>query len=213
MSLHNCEFVLEHTINIWTMASIILASAGAAIGGSLTATAVGALTGKVVGTFVGGMLDSALLGEQAMHASSNGRLESIVMQSAGYGHDIPTVYGMAKLAGNIIWASGLTEHSSTSSETHGSKWHKVRYTHTDYVYTLSFAIAICAGPITGVNRIWANDILLNKENDGIRIYCGDETQIVFSLQFRLHRLAFGISIDSFFHINDAEYCRLGKTGD
>lgn len=159
------------------MASIILAGVGAAIGSSTTTAITGVVAGKLAGSLIGGVIDQGLFGNTSEHNSYDRRLDGIAVQSSNYGRNIATVYGIAKLSGNIIWSSNLTEHSNTTTNTHGSKWHKVKYSHTEYSYTLSLAIAICAGPITSVEKIWANDILLDKDHSSIRIYLGGEEQM------------------------------------
>ncbi len=159
------------------MASILLAGVGSVIGGNITTATIGAVTGKVVGNLVGGAIDQKIFGNSSDYSSTNHKLEGIITQNSHYGCDIKQVYGVIKLGGNIIWTSSLREHTKISSQTHGSKWRKIKYTHTDYTYTISLAIALCAGPITVVERIWADNVLLDKDSRSIRIHLGTEEQM------------------------------------
>ncbi|WP_339051755.1 glycoside hydrolase TIM-barrel-like domain-containing protein [Candidatus Lariskella endosymbiont of Epinotia ramella] len=44
-------------------------------------------------------------------------------------------------------------------------------------YTVSMAIALCSGKIQKIERIWADDLLLNQNNYNIRFYLGTEDQM------------------------------------
>lgn len=163
------------------MASIVLAGIGASMGAGFTSMTAGALLGKLGGHMLGSVIDQSLFGHNADNATEGRRLNEISVQTAGYGNIIPIVYGNVKIAGNIIWASKIKEHKQTTTQTYGNKFSEVSHSHTDYHYTLSFAIALCSGPITSVDHIWADDLLLDKNNKSIRIYYGTEEQLPDSL--------------------------------
>ena len=77
------------------------------------------------------------------------------------------------MAGQIIWASRFKETSSTS----GSKGLASRSVETTtYAYSVSFAVGLCAGPITRIGRIWADGNLIDPTAYTIRVYPGSETQ-------------------------------------
>ncbi len=154
------------------MATLILGGIGAAIGGSITGVAIGAAVGKVAGGMLGSAMDNSLFGKAS--ESSDGQIQELNIQTMTYGQAIPEVYGYYKLAGNIIWASPIREHRSNTHHRAG----KFGPTHTQihYSYTVSLAIALCHGPASNLERIWANQIQLDKGNDNIRFYCGDELQ-------------------------------------
>jgi len=159
------------------MASIILGSIGAAIGGNLAATAVTTGIGKLAGVMVGSLMDQALFGAHKNVSSEGFKLNDLQVQTSNYGSVIPIVYGTARIAGNIIWTSSLQEHNRTESHTQGGKWNKVTHVHTEYHYTISIAIAICKGEITAIDKIWADDIQLEHTGDNIRIYLGTKNQL------------------------------------
>ncbi len=51
-----------------------------------------------------------------------------------------------------------------------------KVTTTAYLYTASFVVALCEGPITGIGRIWADGKPLDLNGVTWRIYKGDEAQ-------------------------------------
>ncbi len=158
------------------MASILLSGVGLALGGTIATGAVGATVGKTAGVILGSFIDRKLFG--GVSAVSEGRrLRDIMIQSASYGLLIPILYGTSRVAGNIIWVSKITEHAHSTSQSIGSKWKKIKHTHMDYTYTVSLAIAVCKGPITSIDRLWADDIPISFSNYNIRIYRGDEEQM------------------------------------
>ncbi len=161
------------------MASIILGNIGSALGGSISGTAIGANIGKLAGSMVGGLLDQRIFGagNNTVNSSSY-RLGNVNIQTSSYGHVIPIIYGLAKVAGNIIWATDIIEHKTTTTHTQGRKWNKVHHHHTNYFYTISLAIAICEGPIANIDRIWADEtIVVDNSVSTIRTYLGTEEQM------------------------------------
>jgi hypothetical protein len=123
---------------------------------------------------VGSMAANALFAPDVEGA----RIEDVKVQAATYGVPVNVVYGTARVAGNIIWSTDLVEHAREEGKGGPSV--------TSYSYTVSCAVAVCEGEITGIRRIWANNELIydvSVENDGptgftyeIKIYTGSETQ-------------------------------------
>lgn len=116
------------------------------------------------------------------------RLSDLQVQSSTYGAPIPRVWGAMRLAGTVIWSSGLIE--SKHEEEIGGKGGPSA-THTSYTYRASFAVLLCEGEIAGVRKIWANGKLIfdvgesadaetvlasYAQADAIRVYTGSETQ-------------------------------------
>ena len=96
------------------------------------------------------------------------------------GAPIPRVYGRARLAGQVIWATKLEEVVSVNSDTQsaGGKGGgpTVATTETTYSYFANFAVGICAGLIGRIARIWADGSPLDLTGLTVRVYNGDETQ-------------------------------------
>lgn len=133
-----------------------------------------------LGWAVGGMAASYLLAPD----SEGPRLSDLAAGGSSYGTAIPLCYGTTKVPGNVIWASDLIEAEHTESAKGGPEY-------TSYTYSQHLAVMVCAGPVTGIRKIWANGKLIldasatntgaTGQSSGIRVYLGDETQVADSL--------------------------------
>jgi hypothetical protein len=162
------------------MAVLALAVAGAAL------APVGyAAIGWTIGTVVGQMLFPGSLPDQ-----QGPRVGDLRAQQSQYGAAIPILYGTTRVAGNVIWSTDLIERSTTTS-VGGGKGGGPEQSQTTYSYSVSMAILIGAGPVTGIRRIWADGKLVynvgagasdatvfasNQLAPGIAFYRGTETQ-------------------------------------
>jgi hypothetical protein len=164
------------------MASIILAAAGTAIGGSVGGSILGvsaAAIGGAVGSIAGAAIDSWLVASMAPTQRMAGqRLDTLQITSSTEGAVIPRVFGAMRIGGNIVWATDFREETETTRQGGGGKGGgggggtEV----TEYFYFASFAVALCEGPITGIGRIWADGKLLSREGVTLRVYLGSEDQ-------------------------------------
>ncbi len=146
------------------MAQLLLGAVGAGIGSVFDDP----MLGFSVGSLVGGMLFPQT-------NSQHNKLADLKISGSAYGTMIPLAYGSMRLGGNIIWGGALKQQSSSSSSGKGQS------TNTSY-YTCSFAMNLCQGPITKVNRIWAEDQLIYDDSKtpktaaSIVVYLGTEVQ-------------------------------------
>ena len=139
-----------------------------------------------VAGFVGGMLDQRLFAAKINTHQEIGKQSDLKMQTASMGAPIITGYGRARVAGNIIWGTKFTEHVHTSTQSFGGGGKGGggggggSITTTTYSYTVSFATAICAGPIKDVLRVWADGAEIKIRGSDVPIdytlYLGDEVQ-------------------------------------
>lgn len=173
------------------MASIVLGSVGSAIGTSVGG-AVGASIGQRVGQLVGGYAQQHLTGGGSRKRHVEGaRLEDLAVQTSTYGRVIPSVYGTARVAGNIIWARPIKELQTTSTATTrsggkgggglGGGGGSQTTTETTYSYYTNLAISICEGEVASIDRIWADAKLLSLGQYTIRMYKGSESQLADAL--------------------------------
>ena len=100
------------------------------------------------------------------------RLDSLQVQTSRDGAPMARVFGRVRLAGQVIWASHVRE-TSTESPVGGKGGGP---TQTEFSYTISFAVGLCEGEISGVDRIWANGSPLETAGLDMRIYRGTEDQ-------------------------------------
>ena len=117
------------------------------------------------------------------------RLDSLKIQDSGYGRPIAIMYGQARLSGNIIWATDLSEESLSETDTlEGKKKGKgdVNILTTTFLYFANFAVAFGEGEIGDVLNIWADGkLILSKIHNIIefngtlryRFYTGAEDQL------------------------------------
>jgi hypothetical protein len=124
-------------------------------------------------TAQGGLMTGSLIGSSLFKNTNNSgsRLSDLKVQSSAYGNAIPIVFGSYRVAGNVIWSTNLQQVGTGTS------------------YMVSCAIAICAGPVVGVTRVWAdNKLIYNARTDigtqgqalpvgAVTFYPGSETQL------------------------------------
>ena len=125
------------------MSNLILPAIGAG---------VGFVVGGPTGAQVGWVLGSAV--QTSQEEIRQGTVGDLRVQTAEYGTAIPYVIGKQRVAGNIIWAAEKTTYDVKSRAGKGGP--KVVNTG----YKISMLIGICAGPIIGVTRVWANGDLI-----------------------------------------------------
>lgn len=156
------------------MGEIVLSQVGAVVGSQLlpnglTAfgqTLSGAFIGKTVGSLAGRAIDASMLSP-----SAGPRLKSLQIMESREGAGLPLVYGRMRVGGQVIWASRFKEKSSEQSSGKGGP------KYVNYTYSVSVAIALCQGPITRLDRVWANGEQVALSNYNWRLYRGDETQL------------------------------------
>jgi hypothetical protein len=143
------------------MASLVLGTIGAYFFGPI---------GFMVGSAIGNLLTP-------QKPQEGPRLTDLKLQGSSNGVMIPIPYGTIRLSPQVVWQTDLVEHKHTSGGKGGPQV-------TTYTYTVSFAVKICKGPISGVLRIWADGKIIydtsgnsNTDNDAIpvTIYNGSET--------------------------------------
>jgi hypothetical protein len=162
------------------MATVVLAAAGSAAGTALGGSMLGIL-GGMVGAAVGGSVDRSLFGSS--HKVEGPRLTDLAVQASTYGVAVPLVYGTARVAGNIIWSTGLTELRNESSSGGGKGGGGGGVTQVAYSYSACFAVALSGRPIDRVGRIWADGKLLRDATGRLavpgemRVYPGHEAQL------------------------------------
>ena len=157
------------------MATLFLAAAGAAVGGGLGGSLAGLATaalGKAAGASLGSVIDQKLLG-LGSDPVETGRVERFRVMGGAEGATLPRVYGRARVAGQMIWSSKFLETVNTSNVGGKGGGQQVR----EYGYTVSFAVALCEGPVTRVGRIWADGQALDQSSLNWRLHAGGEDQL------------------------------------
>jgi hypothetical protein len=170
------------------MATLALAAAGAAIGGSvlptgvtvLGATLTGAAIGQQVGALAGSVIDQALLGGRGRQHDGP-RLSELHITASTEGAPVPRLYGRVRLGGQVIWATPFEEEVSTGSSGGGKGFIGGGASTQTYRYFANFAVALAEGEISGIGRIWADGREIDRSQIAHRVYLGSETQDADSL--------------------------------
>ena len=131
-------------------------------------SASGAAIGQALGAMAGRAIDAAFSGP----VGEVGRIDGLTLMESREGAGIPRVYGRYRIGGQVIWSTNLKERSR-DRQIGGKGGASV----TEYSYTISFAVALCEGEVTGIDRVWANGELLSLADVTWRLYTGSETQL------------------------------------
>lgn len=159
------------------MATIVLGAVGASVGGALGGSVLGlstAVIGRAAGATIGQMIDQRLMGSGSQ-AVETGRVDRLRLTGASEGTAIQHVYGRMRVAGQVIWSSRFLEHKSSKKV--GGKGSAPSQTVNSYSYSISVAVALCEGEISGVSRIWADGREVAQKNLDMRIYHGTQDQL------------------------------------
>ncbi|MET3693502.1 baseplate multidomain protein megatron [Methylobacterium goesingense] len=160
------------------MATLILQTAGAAVGTALGGP-IGGIIGSAVGAAAGSGIDGALFGGSGTRRVEGPRLSDVAGLSSTEGDPIPRVYGRARIGGTLIWATRPLEVASTSVErAAGAKGGGGggRTVRTAYAYFVDLAIGLCEGEIAGIRRVWADGRELDLTTLAYRLHRGGADQ-------------------------------------
>ncbi|QDY68929.1 baseplate multidomain protein megatron [Qingshengfaniella alkalisoli] len=158
------------------MATLVLSAAGSALGGTIGGSLLGAsaaVLGRAVGASLGHAIDQRLLGVGS-DAVETGKVDRFRLMGASEGASVAKLYGRNRLAGQVIWASNFLEHNSTETAGGGKAGGA---TVRSYSYSISLAIALCEGEISGIGRVWADGQEIDRDSLNMRVYPGTEDQL------------------------------------
>lgn len=152
------------------MTTLVLGTVGAMVGNALL-PGIGGSIGFLVGSLLGNLIDPPKV--------EGPRRSDLKLQRSEYGTMFPFVWGVGRLAGNVIDQTDLEEHKETSGGKGGPEV-------TTYTYSASFLVALAAAKrfgepaILGVSRIWADGRLIWDDTSGedmpCTLYLGTEEQ-------------------------------------
>lgn len=145
------------------MAALALGFVGEAIGADIGGTILG-VTAASIGGFIGSTIGSFIDNQLFVNPTQGPRLTDLTVQTSTYGNPIPILYGPEnRIAGNVIWSSGLIE---TRHHEHNKFGIVVA---TTYTYSSSFAVALadCSDgrAAQSIKKIWANGKLVYDATD------------------------------------------------
>lgn len=126
--------------------------------GAIAGFMIGGPFGAQIGAMIGGAIGSALFGPTI----EGPRLQDLSVSTSTYGNAIPRLFGTARMSTNLMWTAGIKEKKTKKSAGKGGP------KQTTYSYSASFAVGICAGPVDGLLRIWADGKLIAGTTDPIQ---------------------------------------------
>lgn len=144
------------------MATLTLSTLGAGFLGPI---------GGAIGALVGDSIDQALISSLTPARVQPSRLSSLKVQGGGEGAPIPLVFGQARVTGQVIWATQFKEHNKKYT-VGGKGGQRV----VERYYSISFAVGLCEGPISGIGRVWVNGEPFDLSQLAYRLYLGGQEQ-------------------------------------
>lgn len=155
------------------MATVLLGMAGASFGSAFGS--LGVIVGRAGGAMIGSFVDQAIVSALTPAQKRQGpRLTTTDIQTSTEGSPINRIYGRARTAGQVMWATRFEEEIST--ERQGGKGFGPKVETTIYSYYGNFAVGLCEGPVAGIGRLWADGKELDQMEIEFRVYCGTEDQ-------------------------------------
>jgi hypothetical protein len=145
------------------MSQVILTAAGTALGGPI---------GGAIGKVAGGLIDKAALQALNDPRQIGPHLAGLQLHSTAEGAPMACVYGRMRVAAQMIWAAHFKERRIEQASGGG----KGGPTTVSYAYSLSFASALCEGPIDGIGRIWADGQPMDLTGVTMRVHTGGPDQ-------------------------------------
>jgi hypothetical protein len=163
------------------MAQLILSVAGSAAsaaGKVGLGTILARTVASTAASYAAGVAERLIFGPRKRTVEGP-RLQSFQIQSSTEGAAIPRVYGRARLAGQLIWAADFRETLAETTESSGGKGGRLaasKTTYREYLYSLSFAVGLCEGPIDRVARVFADGKPFDISKHNVRVHRGTEDQ-------------------------------------
>jgi hypothetical protein len=95
---------------------------------------------------------------------------------------IPIVWGLSRLAPNVVWYNNFQTQESGGGKGSGGKGGLFRSSSGAVTYTYSAAVimALCEGPIAGINQIWKNQSVYSLSGLGLSLFTGTTPQTEWS---------------------------------
>lgn len=154
-----------------TAASAVGAIANSGLGATIARSVAGVAAGVAANSF------NTLIFGPRRRTVEGPRLESVSIQASTEGAGILRVFGRARIAGQLIWATPFRETRVTATQTSGGKGGpSTRIDTTEFRYSASFALGLCEGVIDRIARVWADGRPYDISGLNFRVYQGTDDQ-------------------------------------
>ncbi|MDX1924581.1 MAG: glycoside hydrolase TIM-barrel-like domain-containing protein [Rickettsiaceae bacterium] len=153
-----------------TLLGNVGSSVGSFFGGGMLSSA-----GRYLGNWIGDELENDY--EERQFFRIGKYKDNLYPISSIEGRPIPLIYGKGRVDGQLIWARSIKEVPVETSSIRYFADHMNKSTKVDFLYYATFALGICEGQIDQIDRIWANNELINIADYNYRLYLGTEEQM------------------------------------
>lgn len=136
---------------------------GAAVGFVVSGfNPAGAKAGWVIGSMIGGIVDPNLPEIEDQYGP---RLDDLSVTTSAYGLHIPIIYGSYRISGNVIWSEEIKETKHVEEVEYG-KGGSETYEIITYTYSITMAIGLSVGTVSGFGKIWADSVKIYDVHEG-----------------------------------------------
>lgn len=142
------------------MAQVILTAVGQTLAGPI---------GGAIGSTIGRAIDNAAVNALTPTRHVGPRIPELRLSGAAEGAPMAAVFGRARVGGQVIWAARFKERWVDAGGGKGPRTDRA-------AYSLSFAVAVCEGPIDGIGRVWADGKPMDMSGVLMRVHLGSEDQ-------------------------------------
>lgn len=118
----------------------------------------------------------SFLGGAKSNAATTPDYTQVQLQTSSEGVAITLVYGVNRVAPNVIFVDNFQKHKSGGKGGKGGGKGGGGTT-----YSASLMLAICEGPIAGIDGVYHNNDLVSVASLAMTLYLGDTTQTPFSV--------------------------------
>jgi len=119
----------------------------------------------------------------ASQAATTPDYTGLQIQTAVNTLPIPIVWGMSKLAPNVVWYNNFqTQESGGGKGSNGGKGGLFGSSNgvVSYTYSAAVLLALCEGPIAGINQVWKNQSVYTLSGLGLSLFAGATPQTIWS---------------------------------
>jgi Putative phage tail protein len=112
------------------------------------------------------------------NSQSSPQYTQVQIQTSSEGLCLPVVYGVNRVAPNLIWMDNFRKVSGSGGKKGGGKGGGSKG-NQNLTYTAGVALAVCEGPIVDIGAIYVNNYITNATLLGLGLATGTTTQTPF----------------------------------
>ena len=114
-------------------------------------------------------------------------IKGLRIQSSTFGAPQSLVFGTTRVSGNLIDYMDFTAIAHTTTQTSGGKGGGgVTSSNTSYTYTVAAAIGLCAGPVSGIGRVFSDKDVKSLGELNLSQFTGSLAQAPWSYMLSTH---------------------------